>query len=297
MEELVWTPKWPDGCRRCGVKKKRKHAGQGLCWKCYAKARRRGRLPTIRREAQRRRFNGNLQFFCHDCSTWKSHDLFHENRSRTMCKECRLKQRRELYRANEEMIAVRRERAAAITRQMQQADKKRAKRGDPWKSNVPVVPIAMVQRWLEGADLLAGGSWKHLSLASGVPERTIYRIRNEPQTGVGVDVAEALASFLGKTDELREVLLPGVEGWSPESRYCLRCGRYDIPHHAKNYCRRCYQTIWYWKNIVGRPAPPIRSERWSTYHERCVRCGTTKYKHQGRGLCHHCYQQERKRNG
>lgn len=182
---------------------------------------------------------------------------------------------------------------------MQLADQRRSP-ADPWRRNRPVVSLELVRGWLDRAFTLHGESWSAVSLATGVAERTLYRVRLNDQQGVAVDVAEAVASSIGAMEEFREAVQPGVEGWGPDSRYCQRCGRYDLPHHAKNLCRRCYQTTWYWTNVMKRPTPPPIAERWSRSHEKCVECGTTELRHQALGRCNPCYrrlQKRRNRNG
>ena len=156
------------------------------------------------------------------------------------------------------------------------------------------MPRELVQRWLDVAFALHDGKIVDVASAMGVHERRIRDIRDAPR-GVTVDVAENLAMAAGMTEELREFLQPGVENWSKAGhRFCQRCGRYDVPHSARGYCRRCYCNVW-WHAKKGQEPTLPPGERWSMRHAMCVICKRVKYRHQGHGVCAGCYQQWRRK--
>jgi hypothetical protein len=97
-----------------------------------------------------------------------------------------------------------------------------------------------------------------------------------------------------------ELTEPGLPGWSKTSRFCLRCGRYDIPHRALGMCRRCHQIDWHYRTAFGVHAPPPTDERWATHWPRCRSCLSITREHQGHGFCRTCYSRAKKeslRNG
>lgn len=287
----MWCAKWPNGCRRCRTKT-RTHAGQGYCSRCYHLMRKRG-LSSSRRGAKIRVRDAETQFFCYDCSSWKSTTHFYVAKSRTMCRACRSKLRRTRYAENRDHLnAIRRERAAREAEERRQADIRRARNKDPW-AHRPVVPIELVRSWLDRLLFLHDGSVQQVGFQVGMSDRRIRSIYEVEQDKVTVDLAEKIARAVDAVDELNAVLPIGVEGWSRYSTHCLRCGRYDLRHQAKGLCRRCYENVRYHR-ARGREAPLPRDQRWARWYLACVRCGRTAYRHQGKGVCSGCYQQVRR---
>jgi hypothetical protein len=303
---MVWTPKWPGGCRMCGTKAKG-HMGQGYCWVCYRRAIKMGKAQTNRNATRIRVRNGETQFYCYNCSNWKSQALFRVtgHKFRTRCRECTNSIRRKRYSLYQKGVYARRKvRDERVMSAMREADKTWKPRVDPWRRNKGVVPIELVRDWLERAYLLfrepAPGAvytgWRRVATITGISERRIAVLRNDSTIiNVSVDVAEKLASAIDVMDEFREVLPPhGVVGWSKRSQHCLRCGRCDVPHQALGLCYRCYHVTWYHRKH-GREAPPPVYERWATFYSKCVICSSTKTKHQGHGLCKECYNEQRRK--
>jgi hypothetical protein len=222
-------------------------------------------------------------------------------KQRTKCNRCRLARRRQLYAEHKERVnAQRRQRLALIAEQVRQADIRARRRSDPWGNNHAIVPLELVDGWLDQMYLEQDNSWVRVGHLIGVSDRRLrtLRFREVDKRGVAqeritVDLAEKIARAADRMDEMRDFLVPGIEGWSKGHRHCQRCGRYDVPHHAKDYCKRCYQNRQYHLSR-GQEQPSPKAERWSTWHKACVRCGKTTFKHQGRGVCAGCYQQARK---
>jgi len=295
----AWSLKWPNGCRKCGSKRWR-HGGQGYCNSCYGKKRRSGALVSTRRGARIRNRDGETQFFCHDCSRWKSSDQFRIERQRTVCHDCRLTHRREQYAARkDELNAQRRERMAQIAQEIKLADAMKKRHPDPWARKA-IVPMELVGPWLERIFLANEGSWVQVGHLLGISDRRLRTLRFREMSRHGqvtdkvtVDLAERIARAADTMDEMREFLVPGTPNWSPHSMHCLHCGRHDLPHHAKGLCKRCYQNRRY-HEALGQPQPPPRSERWATWYHACTRCGRTKFRHQGKGICSGCFQQVRR---
>ncbi len=298
----IWVPKWPDGCRSCRTKT-RLHMGQGYCSKCYRIQQKAGTLQLVRRDARIRSRGGVKQYFCFDCEIWKSETEFLRTKKgfRTRCHECNLRIRAESRAAKrDELNAERRARSKEITRRMREADRVRKKRlGDPWGRHNPFIPVEPVLAWLQTAMDMADentGKLEYASIISGLPDRRLYDLRTRPLgSKVSVDVAEKLARAVDAMEEFRELTKPGIHGWSKQSDFCLRCGRYDVPHRARGLCQRCYQVTW-WHEKRGRAQPPfIRGERWSMWHSACVLCKSSEHPHRSRGVCTVCYRKEKSR--
>lgn len=294
-----WSIAYPDGCRSCGTKRKA-HAGHGYCNRCYKRKKVRGLVPTTRRESRIRSRDGNTQFFCYDCSSWKSSLEFRLKKQRTKCNDCRREQRREWYQTNKERLnARRREQLALLSQQVRLGDIMRRHTPDPWAKRA-IVPLDMVCAWLEQLFVEHENSWVRVGAVLNMSDRRlrVLRFREISRHGlatenVTVDVAERIARAVDRMDEMRDFLVPGVEGWSKEHLHCQRCGRYDVPHHALGLCKRCYQNRRYHAQR-GQDQPLPRGERWATWYHACIRCGRTKYRHQGKGVCSGCYQQVRR---
>lgn len=298
-----WSQRYPDGCRDCGTTE-RKVEGQGYCSACYSRRKRRGTLVVRRKIAKTRVRDGKRQFFCFDCERWRAIDQFRTGKDqrqfRTRCLECQRAWSRAYHaRTKERRNAEQRWKAMQYRELVRQADIRRKQTGDPWHKSAGKIPIETVQTWLVEAYALHAGDaldkpngWSRVALVAGVSERLIRRLRNREVELVTVDTAESLAQAAGRMDEFRELTVPGIEGWSPYSRFCLRCGRYDVPPHARGYCKRCYQAVEYHKRQGHETAPPPRSERWATWHDSCIVCGTRSIRHQAHGKCSKCYDSE-----
>lgn len=291
----IWTERWPDGCRSCRTKT-RPHHGQGYCTRCYRRKEAKGQLTRRNKLARRRGSGSKAEFFCYVCSAWKPASQFTQgNKRQTCCHDCHLELRRTRYaERREELNAQRRQRYQETMKEIRKADRKRAKIGDPWGAGRVVVPREAVQRWLDIALLMHDGNISETARTLGYHEKNIRRMRDAPR-GITVDAAENLAFVAGTTEELRELLQPGIENWSKAGhRFCQRCGRYDVPHYARGHCRRCYCIVW-WHETRGQEPTLPKEERWSMRHTSCVLCGRSKFRHQGHGVCSSCYQTWRRK--
>ena len=271
--------------------------GQGYCSRCYNHEKRMGTLVHVRRSAKIRSRNGEQQHFCFDCESWKNKSEFTRAKRphRTRCWDCILRIRREAYQTKRAMEnAYRRDKNAIQTQKDREADRKAKAKGDSWYSK-GLIEVDVVQRWLDSIYSLSEEiSWAEVAQLTGVHERGLYRVRTgNDGSKVSVDVAERIARAADTMEEFRELTRPGIPGWSKHSDYCMRCGRYDLPHRAQGMCRRCYQMAW-WYKVRGRVVPPAPAERWAKSHVACVECGTTKAKHQAHGFCANCYRKHRR---
>jgi hypothetical protein len=250
----------------------------------------------MRNQARIRSLNGVKEHYCFKCEAWKPVHLFNarcKSPNLTQCRACESIRKREWYKRNRERLL---KESRELTKHLHKTLSKPPR--ERWSCTHGVVPVAAVHRWLqhiyENMEKEHGaGSWSMVAGLTGISERRIWEFRtycDDENKMAAYDVAEKVARAAGLNAELElmDLVEPGEEHWGPrDERYCERCGRTDVPHHAKGCCRPCYFAMRHYQRENTAPRPP-RWERWSTYHDFCRVCSSREHPHSRRGVCKSC---------
>lgn len=254
-----------------------------------ARSRKRKQNPFLRVNV-----NGIELFRCNGCLWWTGRGGYYENPSPrsaehgllTKCKLCYNEYGR---RQSKD------ERACELKRQARNNRVRRFE--EAAKANREYVPVTEVSAtiFVWYLDTYSRGSAESVEKDTGIPARTIRRIRKAAENGKKVEVAtiDRLLSGLGRND-LSAKFLMGLDRsrppWHHKWPYCQRCYRTTRVHMAKGLCATCYRH-----RDDPSYLPMSDNGGWSQRYACCVICERTDSRHAAHGECHRCMQRERMR--